>query len=98
MANVKEKIIMRRIAKLLILIAIAGLGIMLVLAAGTPTLSKAAIAPPPVVAGFIEPGIDLYTTPCGGASFWDFSGNPLAPGFFDPEPETDPETHSDPFG
>jgi hypothetical protein len=85
---------MRRIAKTLILIAIASIGITLVLAAGGTTLSDAAIAAPPVVAGFIEPGIDLYTTPCGGASFWDFSGNPLPPGFFD----TGSDTGSDPFG
>jgi hypothetical protein len=73
---------MRRIANTLILIAITSLGITLVLAAGTTTPSEAATAAPPVVTGFIEPGIDLYTTPCGGATFWDFGGNPLPPGFF----------------
>jgi thrombospondin type 3 repeat protein len=83
---------MRHNANNLILIALSCIGITLVLASGATTLSKAAIAAP-VVTGLIEPGIDLYTTPCGGASFWDFGGSPLSPGFFD----TESDTHSDPF-
>jgi hypothetical protein len=79
-----------------ILFAIASLGITLVLAARATTVSAAATAAPRVTTGFIPPGIDLYTTPCGGASFWDFSQSPLAPGFFDFESDTESDT-SDSF-
>lgn len=37
----------------------------------------------------IYPGIDLFTTPAGGATFQDFAGDPIPVGFFGP--------NSDPF-
>jgi len=45
------------------------------------------ITPPAVCetsANVINSGIDLFTTPPGGATFTDFSATPLPPGFFDP--------------
>ncbi len=34
--------------------------------------------------GIIQPGVDLFSTPAGGATFVDFSENPIPAGFFGP--------------
>ncbi len=50
----------------------------------------AGVVTPPAVSCPIQPGIDLFTTPGGGATYQDFSGTPIPVGFFGPG--------SDPFG
>lgn len=42
------------------------------------------IAAAPLAADDIQPGIDVWTTPGGGASLQDFSGGPIPADFFDP--------------
>jgi len=37
-----------------------------------------------VLATDIQPGVDLFTTPAGGATHVDLSSNPIPPGFFGP--------------
>jgi len=44
----------------------------------------AAAAPPPLGAQDVLPGIDVWTTPPGGTTFSDFSGNPIPADFFNP--------------
>lgn len=75
---------MRHKVNTLTLIAIASLSISLVLAPGTPVtkVGAAGMPAPRPTPGVIEPGIDMYTTPCGGASYLDFSAFGLGPDFF----------------
>jgi hypothetical protein len=75
---------MRHKANNLTLIAIASLSISLVLAPGTPVtkVGAAGMRAPRPTPGVIAPGIDLYTTPCGGASYWDFGAFELGADFF----------------
>ena len=37
-----------------------------------------------VLATDIQPGVDLFATPAGGATHVDLSSSPIPPGFFDP--------------
>lgn len=80
----------------LISIAIASLGITLVLVPDTPIgkVAAAGTPAPRATPGVIEPGIDLYTTPCNEASYWDFSITPPGTGFFGNDADGNP---SDPF-
>src|SRR5688572_10078470 len=85
-------------AKVLIVIAIAGFAVTQVVAPRAVTVTERgrarlqAPSPPTTV----EPGIDLYTTPCGGGSYWHFAsvGNflLLRPGFFGSDPVTGRES------
>lgn len=52
----------------------------------TPPLAATGSEPP------VNPGIDVWTTPGGGVTFQDFSGNPIPADFFDPG--SDPFTGS----
>lgn len=40
--------------------------------------------PAPQVATAISPGVDFFVTPCGGATFQNFSATPIPANFFDP--------------
>ncbi len=54
--------------------------LLLVLAAGAPLL---AAGKPPLAAGpLLERGIDVFTTPADGSTFYDFAQNPVPAGFF----------------
>lgn len=72
------------VLRTLISIAITTLAVLLVLWADTPVRKVGAtgMPAPRSTPGVIEPGIDLYTTPCGGASYWDFNAAGLGPDFF----------------
>ena len=78
---------MRHKVNKLMLIAVAGLGISLLLAARSTTVSEvraAGIPAPLVTPGVILPGKDLYTTPCGGSSYLDFNTVGVGEDFLDP--------------
>ena len=78
---------MRHKVNNLILIAIAGLGLTLFLAARSTTVTKVHAAGIPatlMTPGVIPPGIDLYTTPCSGSSYWDFNAGGVGEDFLDP--------------
>ncbi|MGH9971702.1 MAG: thrombospondin type 3 repeat-containing protein [Pyrinomonadaceae bacterium] len=72
---------MRRKMNVLILIAVAGLGLTLLLATLTTPVNNVLAAPVP--AGTIVQGRDLYTTPCNGSSYWDFDAGGVGNDFFD---------------